>query len=182
MIGSRLSATIGNPRKTKVDFWWKPRDLILVYGQWSFGLSEASIGVTLVGWSGPGMRAEILGAQTWGSDPIRSFAGSGSVIMRKAVIIVISVLALAAVPANASAGKLCGSVTFEPNSDYTDGNIRAQNIGCPRAIAVAVRWTVEGTKTTPYGFRCRYHVVNQALRMRDVRCVRGPSVVTFSAS
>lgn len=102
--------------------------------------------------------------------------------MRKVLIgITITLVALAVGPASANASKYCGSVTFEPNSDFTDGNIRAANIGCPRAIAVAVRWTVEGARTRPYAFRCTYRTVNKGLTHEDVRCVRGPSVVTFQA-
>ena len=83
--------------------------------------------------------------------------------------------------AHASAGKYCGYVVLEPDSDDVDGNIHA-NIQCDRAIAVAVRWSVEGSHARPYGFRCRYHVVNKGLTHADVRCTRGSRFVTFSAS
>ena len=100
--------------------------------------------------------------------------------MRRMLIgMAVSLVAGAALPAAASASKYCGSVTFEPNTDYTDGNIRATNLACPWAIAVAVRWTVEGTRTTPYSFRCTYRGVNKGLAHADVRCVRRASIVTF---
>ena len=100
--------------------------------------------------------------------------------MRRTLIgIAVGLLAAAAVPAGANASRYCGFVVFEPNSDYVAGQIRATHLGCPRAIAVAVRWTVEGSASRPYGFRCRYHVVYKGLTHADVRCVRGRSVVTF---
>jgi hypothetical protein len=94
----------------------------------------------------------------------------------------LSLASIAPAVAQAQSGRLClSSITFEPQSDYTAYNIRGQNIGCPRAIAVAVRVSVDGT-LRPYGFHCRGKGVNQGLAHSDFRCVRGSSVVTFSAS
>ena len=70
--------------------------------------------------------------------------------MRKTLIgMAVGLLAAAAVSASANASRYCGFAAFEPNSDHVDGQIRATHLSCPRAIAVAVRWTVEGASTRP---------------------------------
>ena len=48
--------------------------------------------------------------------------------MGGSILFVLVVLALA--PAAAQASRYCGSVTFEPNTDYTDNNIRATGVSC----------------------------------------------------
>lgn len=97
--------------------------------------------------------------------------------MGGSILFVLVVLALA--PAAAQASRYCGSVTFEPNTDYTDNNIRATGVSCPKAIDIAVRVTIEGSRVRPFGFKCTGHVSNQGLTHSNVRCTHGSRVVTF---
>lgn len=100
------------------------------------------------------------------------------------IALVFMVCLAAAAPAEAATWRSCGSVVFEPQTEWMASSIRAYRTSCStaRAIARRTKWRFSGSFHAK-GFRCRgAQVKPTGLPYARWNCTRGGKRVRFYRS
>ncbi|MDQ3741064.1 MAG: hypothetical protein M3389_08995 [Actinomycetota bacterium] len=107
---------------------------------------------------------------------------------RAALALAVFLLALVPAPGAVAAERSCGSIGFQPNTDFGAFGIRARDVGCRTARRVARASREHGPTGEPgtvrryraRRFRCVGRERATNLPSIRFRCTRGEALVTFT--